>query len=202
MAEIDSSVSKEETQVCRICGEEKPIGDFPPIPPSWQKRCPDHKPRRCRKCVYAIVKKQRAIPEVRQRIRATMRAHAAKPESKERRNAKARERYASDVSHRAKILDGVKAYNATNAGREAAKRRLRTYRIAHPVETAARRVMYRTILAGKFPKPDTFHCVVCGGQASEYHHHIGYALENALAVMPVCKPCHWSWESILPDAIA
>lgn len=33
-------------------------------------------------------------------------------------------------------------------------------------------------------------CAQCGGRARQYHHHLGYAPEHRLAVIPLCSSCH------------
>jgi hypothetical protein len=46
------------------------------------------------------------------------------------------------------------------------------------------------VRSGKIPSPKDQACSGCGCQAQEYHHHLGYAEENWLDVLPMCKKCH------------
>lgn len=58
----------------------------------------------------------------------------------------------------------------------------------------ARQAVNRDVKTGRRPHPDTFHCVRCGHKGSdrrhEYHHHMGYAAEHHLDVIPLCTTCH------------
>lgn len=59
----------------------------------------------------------------------------------------------------------------------------RTRAVAHTT-------LYRAVVAGKLPRPDTLTCTDCGGPAREYDHYLGYAPEHRLSVQPVCRGCH------------
>ena|SRR3990167_380487 len=54
----------------------------------------------------------------------------------------------------------------------------------------ARRITNHAIEAGRLPMPKTLICVNCGKLAREYHHHLGYAPEHQLDVVPVCSRCN------------
>jgi len=53
----------------------------------------------------------------------------------------------------------------------------------------ARRAVSKAIESGLLAPASGFSCVVCGGEASEYHHE-SYEPERWLDVVPVCVPCH------------
>ena len=46
------------------------------------------------------------------------------------------------------------------------------------------------IKRGLIPHPTTMFCVHCGEQATEYHHHKGYAKVHWYDVLPICTVCH------------
>jgi hypothetical protein len=43
---------------------------------------------------------------------------------------------------------------------------------------------------GRLPAAKTQTCVDCGGPARQYDHYLGYTVEHALSVQPVCIACH------------
>ena len=45
------------------------------------------------------------------------------------------------------------------------------------------------IRQGKMPKPTELRCADCDGPTSVYHHHLGYAREHQLSVLPLCRSC-------------
>lgn len=195
MAESESTDSPVTVQVCRVCGAEKPLSEFPPVPPSWARSYPGRtRQTRCRACYNAAVVAYRSKPEQKARISKTMSAYRSRPEFKAQRNAQARERYAKDTAYRAKVLELRKVYSQTEEGRESDRQRSAEYRLANPEKFASRSVLNHAVEGGRFPRPEIFRCVLCGEPSVEYHHHLGYAPEYALAVLPVCKPCHWALE--------
>lgn len=77
-------------------------------------------------------------------------------------------------------------YYKSNKGKTA----LKLERIHHPERYKAGNAVNNAIRAGKLPRPNTLQCHYCSEQAEQYHHHLGYALEHLLDVVPVCKKCH------------
>ena len=59
-----------------------------------------------------------------------------------------------------------------------------------PSKVAARHRVNYAVQEGRLPRASTLLCTDCGRPASEYDHHLGYDRSVALAVQPVCKPCH------------
>ena len=66
------------------------------------------------------------------------------------------------------------------------KRKMKTTHVA----LIARRQVNHAIEAERLPRPDTLTCIQCGKPAREYHHHLGYAPEHWLDVVPVCSACN------------
>lgn len=60
----------------------------------------------------------------------------------------------------------------------------------HPERKRARTILGNAIRDGRFPRASTQACVDCGAQATQWDHHLGYAIESALAVEAVCRRCH------------
>lgn len=54
----------------------------------------------------------------------------------------------------------------------------------------ARSAVRRAVRDGKMPRIETLKCKTCGGQAAEYHHHLGYTKKHRLHVQPFCRTCH------------
>jgi hypothetical protein len=59
-----------------------------------------------------------------------------------------------------------------------------------PERVRARRRVRTAVANGTLPPAIAMACVDCGTPAAEYDHHLGYQAEHALAVQPVCRPCH------------
>ncbi len=64
------------------------------------------------------------------------------------------------------------------------------YRKKNREKNRARDAVKYAVRVGKLPSPKTLKCYFCFGMAQEYHHHKGYARENRLDVLSVCKLCH------------
>lgn len=67
------------------------------------------------------------------------------------------------------------------------------YRRNHPERYCARYAVNNAVADGRLPKASSLPCALadehCKG-VMEYHHHKGYAIENALDVLPVCNFHH------------
>jgi hypothetical protein len=48
------------------------------------------------------------------------------------------------------------------------------------------------IITGKIPSAKLLKCFWCDKQATEYHHHRGYANKYLKDVIPLCRKCHVS----------
>jgi hypothetical protein len=65
-----------------------------------------------------------------------------------------------------------------------------------PSKARAHRLVWLAVRAGALPRPSALPCTDCGsvwtaGRARHhYDHSLGYALEHALDVQPVCVSCH------------
>lgn len=68
----------------------------------------------------------------------------------------------------------------------------------HPERRRAGSAVHYAVRSGKLPRATTLRCVYCGDPAQQYHHHLGYALEHRLDVVPVCAKCHKLFEFINP----
>lgn len=74
---------------------------------------------------------------------------------------------------------------------EQVKIKVKKYRKKYPEREAARVKVKTEVQAGRLPKVSTLRCSACNWkQAKVYHHHLGYAPEHQLDVVPLCHPCH------------
>lgn len=89
---------------------------------------------------------------------------------------------------KARLEAWKKAHPARMA--EMARRKEKRYRAGHPEQVRARWAVQKAVLSGKLPRVSTLKCAYCKNQARNYHHHVGYAVEHRLDVVPVCIPCH------------
>ena len=110
--------------------------------------------------------------------------------------------YAQSKSGKAAHLKAMQKYREHGTGKEADRRyeqsvkgkhsRCRQgakHRLKYPEKHKARTAVGNAIKAGALPHPTTLNCV-CGHFAREYHHHLGYAPEHRLDVIPMCIQCH------------
>lgn len=81
-------------------------------------------------------------------------------------------------------------YSATPAGRVADTKTKRSYRQRHPIRERARQCVTYAIKTGRIPPAKRLICRHCFALADGYHHHRGYAEENQLDVIPLCRRCH------------
>lgn len=90
-------------------------------------------------------------------------------------------------------------YNATEKGRattlayvrsEHVKEYRREYRRRHAQKLQARNAVNNAVGDGMIPMARTQLCESCGQFAIAYHHHLGYAPEHWLDIVPLCGPCH------------
>jgi hypothetical protein len=59
-----------------------------------------------------------------------------------------------------------------------------------PKKVGAWSMVRACVLYGLLPKINSQTCVYCNSAAEHYHHYLGYSFENALDVVPVCRPCN------------
>lgn len=83
-----------------------------------------------------------------------------------------------------------KKYYQTEKGKVARKRGNKNFKARNPNYEKSHNTVNHAIKIGKLPRPDTQLCHYCPKPAQQYHHHKGYAPENWLDVVPVCRKCH------------
>lgn len=74
--------------------------------------------------------------------------------------------------------------------RVAIRRKRRLGRPSVTVGNQASEAVRLAIQRGKLAPIETQNCQRCGYKAEHYHHHIGYAKQHWLDVMPLCISCH------------
>lgn len=60
----------------------------------------------------------------------------------------------------------------------------------NPGALKAQRAVSNAVRDKRLSRVSTLTCHHCGQPAQEYHHHLGYAPEHALDVIPLCRACH------------
>lgn len=87
-----------------------------------------------------------------------------------------------------------KMYNREYGQREKVKlvNRLRhaQIRLRDMDKCAARSAVSNAVKYGRMPPAKTLRCICCPQPAAQWHHHLGYAPEHWLDVIPVCHLCH------------
>jgi hypothetical protein len=81
-------------------------------------------------------------------------------------------------------------YHQTEKWRTVARYHARKQRLLHPNQWQARLTVRRAIIHNDLPRLAQQKCTDCGQQAVNYHHHLGYAPEHWLDVVPLCRKCH------------
>ncbi len=80
-------------------------------------------------------------------------------------------------------------YDQSANGKARSRRATATYRRRHPDRVAARNAVKKAIRTMQLPQPKDVNCD-CGNKADHWHHHLGYAPEHHLDVVPLCRKCH------------
>lgn len=83
-----------------------------------------------------------------------------------------------------------KAYDQREDVREYRNAKMRAYRARNAEKESARQAVRKAKSAGTIQPASKLACSTCGNKASSYHHHLGYAPEHHLDIIPLCKPCH------------
>lgn len=79
-----------------------------------------------------------------------------------------------------------RTYRGTTKGKMSYK----SYRSRCPDKIRARRAVAHAVAMGSLLNAKSMACHFCGKEAVEYHHHLGYAQEHFLDVVPTCLSCH------------
>jgi len=145
---------------CSKCGQPKRLEEY-----HRDSTKSDGRKTVCRECCHQRDRNYQSRPEV--RIRNAV----------QRRNR--------HVLHREEDKVRRKAYYSAHAAqeREAAREHARRY----PERAKARRAVHRALKQGILKKRS---CEVCRAEKTEAHHHKGYAPENWLDVVWLCRSCH------------
>ncbi len=98
-------------------------------------------------------------------------------------------RYAQTKHGRVAQKRASTRYYQSAKGKNANRICSRKFRIRHPNRIQATTATNEAIRIGKLPHPDALICILCWGQAKEYHHP-KYDEEYWLEVIPLCKKCH------------
>lgn len=80
-------------------------------------------------------------------------------------------------------------YSQSLRGRRAAYRSSQKHKRKYPEQIKATTFLNNAVQSGKIQKPQE--CAICGKKTKLHgHHHKGYAEENALDVLWLCRKCH------------
>ncbi len=100
------------------------------------------------------------------------------------------------------VIKITKEYSQTERGRESHRKGSYTYErsekgkavkkrqyLRYPEARKARSVVNELVRNGIMPPAKSLQCNYCQKQAQQYHHHLGYAPEHWLDVVPACRLC-------------
>lgn len=156
-----------ESKKCARCGNVQPIDQF----------CFQPKKQAfysyCRTCVNERARERNRRPDQKEKKRSSSAAYAATDRGKRVRQA------------------AVGRYAKTEKGKANAHR----YYLAHKDQARARDAVHKAILKGMLPPAQSLPCAMAGTGTGcrgtvAYHHHLGYAVEHRLHVIPLCKKHH------------
>lgn len=149
-----------ETKICRACGEEKELSEY-----YKQKGMADGHFNKCKECVKKEVRENRA-------------AKADHYREYDRKRADRPDRVAAR-----------KAYQKTEAGKEAMGRARKRYVERYPMKRAAHVITGNAIRDGALVRPEAYEA--CGSSGPIEAHHDNYT--KPLDVRWLCRPCHVDW---------
>lgn len=98
----------------------------------------------------------------------------------------------SEFSGSARERAYKKRWRKTPLGKRACQLSKESERTKYPERQKARDVITMAVRTGHLPRAGTLLCNTCDKPAKEYHHHLGYAREHRLNVIPLCRGCHAS----------
>jgi len=154
-------MSDEIKKLCKECDVEKPLGEF-----YESKFTKDGREGKCKVC------------------RDAQNNRWARDNAEKRRKTKAKATKKFRENNPSYMSEWVK----TNRNKVYASQE--KYNKKCPEKYHARVAVRLAVKYKKLPHIKTLKCVECGRPAQEYHHHKGYAKENWLDVIPVCRICH------------
>lgn len=85
---------------------------------------------------------------------------------------------------------GHRKYRQTIKGRISQRRADHKTKAKYPDREDARTAVNNAVKAGKLRRVTSLLCHKCGSPAHHYHHHLGYAPQHWLDVVPECRRCH------------
>ena len=81
-------------------------------------------------------------------------------------------------------------YGTSHKGRVVYQRWAHIHRARYPHRERARMTVSLAVKRGTLPRTRDCICTLCGKQAQQYHHYMGYAPDHWLDVIPLCRQCH------------
>lgn len=175
-AKVEQSIATGEKK-CTKCDQVKPLSEY-----HKDKRSSDGHYSHCKDCHYKLTHAYE------QTDRGKDVVSKSRKEWYEERGGKevARERSATPAYRETRRL-----YRQTEDGKEAQKRKDAKRNKRYPEKVAAKNAVSNAVKKGFLPSANTLICASCHqDQAVEYHHHLSYAEEHWLDVIPLCKMCH------------
>lgn len=125
--------------------------------------------------------------------RQTLEAKARHAATEKRRRERLGDEYRRRERERNKTPRRIawkEKYTQSQQGKEANRRGSRNNRRQYPQRNRARQAVRHEVKMGRMPKAIELPCNHCEDQATQYHHHKGYAEEFKLDVIPLCRDCH------------
>ncbi len=182
-----------QTKHCTKCKKIKSLSEF-----HKNKRMPDGHHGWCKMCRNKAEKERRQRPEIKAVNRARQQTtkykrYARKYAREYRRKNKTSQKdyqrfYRQTERGKASIRASRHEYDKSEKGKQNQKRR----RQKDTDKCKARIVIGNAVKSGNILAAKYLLCSHCPKQAQEYHHHLGYAPEHWLDVIPLCRKCHKS----------
>lgn len=195
-----------ETKRCSKCKKIKPLSEF--YKDRSKKDGLQHRCKICLKIFISHYQKTKKGKATKKRYRQTDKGKAYyKRYMKTEKGKAAQKRYQQSEKGKRLALRRIKKYNQTEKGKLSRKRarqryckteigrkkaaeRTRKHKRNHPFYPSVMRKIRIAIRDEILPDPKKLKCINCGKKAKDYHHHLGYAKEHRLDVIPVCRLCH------------
>ena len=170
------------TKTCSRCKQSKPVGCF-----GKNRFNKDGYQYYCKPCYKAYHKKYHKTEK-----RANwLKIYAGNKKYKKMRHKHEHsEKYIQQRNEYQKtdqFKTSIRKYQQSDKGKLQTKKDHEKY----PKRRKARITVANALATNKLIRPSGFYCK-CGNRAQEYHHHLGYAPEHWLAVIPLCLVCHRS----------
>jgi hypothetical protein len=149
----------------------------------------------CKTCTLAAVKAYQQSPAGKEYYRRYEQSSAGKESHRRYHKTEAGKERQGQAARKYRQSENGKevehAYRQSELAKDSKRVTASKQRLKYPDKVKARNAVNHAIEAGRIASAKQFKCQYCNKQAQQYHHWRGYAPEQWLDVIPVCRVCDY-----------